>query len=162
MGRRTRTVTIAAVAAVLTLAGCGDDEDAACSPVRAERLDPASATGHVLPGAPEPRYLTDPPTSGPHQSATPPRGRLREPLPRPAQVALLEHGEVLLQHRGLSADDRDDLEGLAGENVTVAPNPNLTSPVVATAWTTKQTCDRVDIAALREFIREHRGHGAPH
>ena len=161
MRRSTRTVAIA-VAVVLTLAGCGDDEDAACSPVQEERLDPASASGHVLPGAAEPRYLTDPPTSGPHQSATPPRGRLREPLARPAQVALLEHGEVLLQHRDLSADDRDDLEGLAGENVTVAPNPTLTAPVVATAWTTKQTCERVDIAALRDFIREHRGHGAPH
>ena len=153
----------AVAAAFLTLAGCGDGDDAAgCSPAREEPLDPASATGHVLPGAPEPRYLTDPPTSGPHQSGAPPTGRLRQPLSRPAQVSLLEHGEVLLQHRDLSADDRADLESLVGENVTVAPNPDLPAPVVATAWTFSMRCERVDVATLRDFIREHRGHGAPH
>ena len=150
---------------VLLVGACGDDagdQAAGCDPATTEPLDPASASGHVLPGAPEPRYQFDPPTSGPHGSAPPKRGVLAEPLSKPAQVSLLEHGEVLLQHRDLSADDRDTLEGLAGEDVTVAPNPNLPTKVVATAWTVKQTCERLDVASLREFVREHRGKGAPH
>ena len=161
---------VAAIAISLGVTACGDggdDDDGAaagagCDPAREEALDPTSATGHVLPGAPEPDYLTDPPTSGKHQSATPPRGRLDQPLPKPAQVSLLEHGEVLLQHRDLSSEQRRALEALAADDVTVAPNPDLPAPVVATAWTFKQTCERVDLASLREFIREHSGHGAPH
>ena len=163
MRMSTRTVTIALVTA-LALAACddGDSEGAGCAPAGQEQLDPASATGHVLPGAPEPKYLTDPPTSGPHQSGTPPSGRVDRPLTRPEQVTLLEGGEILLQHRDLSSGDRQALEGLAGDDVTVAPNPDLPAAVVATAWTYKQTCERADLASLREFIREHRGHGAPH
>ena len=162
----------AAVVTVLALGatGCSDRDagapssttvsgtGAVCDPVRREALDPASAR-HVLPGAPEPAYTTDPPTSGAHSSARPPTGLLTAPLSRPEQVAVLETGAVLIQYDPDRVDDtgRGRLDGLVGEAVTVAPNPDLPDAVVATAWTVKQVCRAVHTGALERFAAEHRG-----
>lgn len=131
-----------------------------CGPVIRERLDPSSPV-HLLPGAPEPDYLSDPPTSGPHLSGRPPSGVLDEPLDRPTQVLVLEEGGVLIQHRGLDDAAVARLEELATESVVVAPNPDLADPVVATAWLTKRTCEGVDLEALRRFVDEHVDQGPP-
>jgi hypothetical protein len=74
-----------------------------------------------------------------------------------------EGGEVLVQYgTGVAAADRRDLEAFARRNahVTVAPNDELPTAVVATAWTYKQTCTRVDTGALGRFVRAHAGKGA--
>ena len=151
-----------ALAVVLTACGVGggsgNEASVACGPVTRERLDPSSPV-HLLPGAPEPDYLSDPPTSGPHLSGRPPSGISAEPLDRPTQVLVLEEGGVLIQHRGLDGADAARLGELAGDQVVVAPNPELPSPVVATAWLAKRTCDEVDVAALRQFVEEHLGRG---
>lgn len=72
--------------------------------------------------------------------------------------------EVLLQHDGLDADDRRELERLATEHdhVTVAPHPDLPgrARVVATAWTYRQVCRGVDVDALERFVEAHAGKGA--
>jgi hypothetical protein len=145
-----------AISAVLLAAcgGDGGDDEATCRPVQREQLDPASAR-HLLPGAPEPDYTTDPPTSGAHASGRPPTGVLDRPLSRPEQVAVLEAGGVLIQYRDPRAPPR--LGALAGDGVTIASNSDLPAPVVATAWTRKLTCTEVDEDALRSFIREHGG-----
>ena len=137
---------------VTLLVGCGDGSgDDACGTALRERLDPSSGV-HILPGAPEPDYLSDPPTSGIHRTGPPPRGVLDEPLDPPLQVGALEQGVVLVQHRDLDADERRTLEELAGGNVVVAPNPDLPSRVVFTAWTAKQQCRAVDPDALAQFV----------
>ncbi len=143
----------------LPLVACsgGSGSEASCRGAVREPLNPAE--NHVLPGAPEPSYLTDPPTSGPHTPGAASKGVLTEPLSRPAQVGALEAGTVLLQYRDLSADELRALGDLATDNVVVAPNANLPSRVVATAWLFKQTCDGVDAPALRGFIRTRVGHG---
>src|SRR5690606_34869092 len=110
-------------------------------PVR-EELDPASLT-HVVDPATA-KFRTNPPTSGPHVSGALPTGVLAEPIPGAVQVAILEGGGVLVQHRDLSPADATAVEAFAGDDVVVAPNPDLPSPVVATAWTYKLTCDAVD------------------
>ncbi|MBA2283673.1 MAG: DUF3105 domain-containing protein, partial [Acidimicrobiia bacterium] len=127
-----------------------------CGPARREALDPSSGT-HLLAGAPEPEYLSDPPTSGTHEPVPLLSGVRDEPLGRAAQVGQLEAGAVLLQHRDLDADQLATLEGLAGEGIVVVPNPDLPAPVVATAWLFKQTCEAVDVAALQGFLDEHAG-----
>lgn len=154
-----------ALAALLgaTLAACGTDPGAsgaraACGPVERERADPSSAL-HLLPGAPEPAYLSDPPTSGPHRSSPPPEGVLAQALDRPTQVLILEGGGVLVQHRDLAEEDLARLSALAGDQVVVAPNPDLDAPVVATAWLAKQRCQAVDLEALRRFVDDHVGRG---
>lgn len=155
----------AAVALVL-LAGmvaCGDGGgSAACAPVRREPLDRRAV--HVLPGAEETEYLTDPPTSGPHL-ATPSTSDVRDETLDPAvQVGLLEEGRVLLQHTGLSSADRAVVEDLAGDGVVVAPADGLPegAAVIATAWVTKQVCAEVDVDALRRFAADNRDRGPGH
>lgn len=142
-------------------AACGSDGGAGtsgCGPITRERLDPSSPV-HLLPDAPEPVYLSDPPTSGPHLSGRPPSGMVTEPLDRPTQVLVLEEGGVLIQHRGLDDTALARLGELAAERVVVAPNPELADPVVATAWLAKRTCDELDLEALRQFVDQRLGQG---
>lgn len=145
--------------------GGGDDPaadgggDGPCGPDRQERVDPASLN-HVFGGGQEPDYATDPPTSGPHEPGPARSGVLDEPLSRPQQVGQLEAGAVLLQYRpDLDAGQRAELEALAGDRVVVAPNPDLPTPVVATAWVRKMECRAVDAGALRAFAEAHVGQG---
>lgn len=172
-------VVVAAV--VLALTGCGSDaattadddggttttvatagapvDAAGCGPEVREAIDPASSQ-HVL-GADDTgiEYLSDPPTSGPHLAGPLLSGVLDEPLSRPRQVGHLEGGGILIQHRDLDAGALAALEAVAGPDVAVVPNPDLPSPVVATAWLVKQTCDTVDVDALSAFVAAHRGQG---
>lgn len=130
-------------------AGCGDGGGpGACGPVRREPLDSRSV--HVLPGAEEPEYRTDPPTSGPHLPAPSTEDVRDAPIAAPVQVGLLEEGNVLIQHAGLTDDERAEVEALAGDGVIVAPADALPddAAVVATAWVTKQVCATVDPTAL--------------
>jgi drug/metabolite transporter (DMT)-like permease len=149
-------VVLALLALPLVACGGGGSESA-CQSGHAEPLNPA--LNHVLTGAPEPSYTTDPPTSGPHTPGAVLHGVLNQPLSRPAQVGALEAGDVLLQYRDLSPDELKQLGDLASDKVVVAPNPSLPDRVVATAWLFKQTCSGVDAEALRGFIRTRAGHG---
>jgi drug/metabolite transporter (DMT)-like permease len=142
----------------LPLVACGGGGGAsACQPAHSEPLNPA--LNHVLVGAAEPAYTTDPPTSGPHTPGASLHGVLTQPLSRPTQDGALEAGEVLLQYRDLSPDEVKKLSDLASDKVVVAPNPALPDRVVATAWLFKQTCSGVDAEALRGFVRTRAGHG---
>jgi hypothetical protein len=129
-----------------------------------EPPDPSSSV-HVLPGTPEPSYLTDPPTSGAHQAVGDVDSIQAEALPRPQQVGILEGGRVLVQFDpAIGAESRTALTDLAAPEVVVAPNPDLPAPVVATAWRHKLTCSGVDFEALQAFIAERAslpqgGHG---
>jgi hypothetical protein len=160
--RRIRFLALALVGAALAGTGCGDDGSAssACDqPVR-EELDPASLT-HVIDPA-DARFTTNPPTSGPHVSGALPTGVVDEPIPGAVQVAVLEGGNVLVQYRDLSDADRTEVEAFAGDQVVVAPNPDLPAPVVATAWTYKLTCDALDVDAVETFIADHAGAAVNH
>jgi len=165
MGHPKRTVTIALVLVVGALTGCAPGSGSvACQPVRTEPLDRRSLI-HVLPGATPARYLSNPPTSGPHQPSPPVAGVVGHPIDLPVQVGILEGGAVLLQYRGLSPAERARVAGLAGPKVVVAPNATLPGgdTVVATAWLTKQECRSPDLATLRRFVRAHenKGPGTP-
>jgi hypothetical protein len=177
---RTRSrATLGLLAAVLLLASCGDDAGdtateptsssststtttvaEACAAAITEPLDSTSFQ-HVI-GDAELTYQSDPPTSGPHKAGPVVGGVLDEPLPRPRQVGQLEAGGILLQHRDLSADELAALSTLAAEDVAVVPNADLPSRVVATSWLHKQVCDGVDVAALQQFVTDHRGQGPGH
>ena len=149
----------AALLAAGGLAGCGAGGDTGCGPITRESLDPSYLV-HVLSDDDAVEYTSDPPTSGPHRAGPPQEGVVRDPLPRPIQVGILERGDVLLQHRpDLDDASRAQLEALAGPGVVVAPNPDLPEPVVATAWLYKRTCGSVDVGALRELIDARLGRG---
>ena len=155
--------------ALVSLGACVDDTGGAvrpaetkssCGAVVSEELA-AESLKHILPGAPEPSYPTDPPTSGSHRTgASTVVGVQAAPLDRPTQVGILEEGGILLQHKGLSADDRRRLERQAGGDVRVAPNDSLPAPVVATAWQKKLVCQGLDVEALKQFVRDFAGKGS--
>ena len=166
--RFSRLRPVPAVGALLVVAlafvGCSDDDGRTlrpapgdgCGAVVEEPLDPGSVQ-HLLPGAPETVYVTDPPTSGPHRTGGLPTGAVDQPLPRPVQVGVLEGGGIVVQYRDPA--DRAALASLAGDRVVVAPNPALPARVVATAWRHKLTCTGVDTDALRRFVDDRAGKG---
>src|SRR5688500_10543623 len=152
--RRFRRVPVAAAAVLLLLVACSADEASpACSDVVREPLDPGS-THHLLPGAPEPTYATDPPTSGAHRAGPTATGVVDEPLPHSVQSAVLEAGGVVVQYR--EPDDRRALAPLGGERVVVAPDADLPVRVVATAWRQKLACSGLDVDAVRALIEAPR------
>ncbi len=133
------------------------DEDSACGKPFAEAIDPRSSQ-HVLPDGAEPKFSTDPPTSGAHKPGDYPTGVLRAPIERTVQVTLLEQGEVLVQYRGVPSTTLTELRAFANpdvDHVTVAPNPGLRSKIVATAWLWKMECRAFDETALLNFVRDH-------
>jgi len=151
---------IALLAVAVLVSGCGGDgEEGGCGTITREALDPAYLV-HVLGTDEDLEYTSDPPTSGPHLPAPAVEGVVDRPITRPVQVGILERGSVLVQHDpDLGAEELDRLDALAGEDVVIAPNPDLPAPVVATAWLYKRTCESVDADALQEFIDERRGKG---
>jgi hypothetical protein len=150
--RRAAWVLLAALVGVGILGACSDDEAAGpCGQPEHQRAQLPSS--HVLPGQPEPSYLSDPPTSGPHAPMTSVPPIFAEPVPKPSQVGILERGMVLVQYRpDLRPAERQQLLDLAGGMVAVAPNPQLGQPVVASAWLYLLRCTAVDTGALRGFI----------
>jgi hypothetical protein len=144
--------------ATTTPAGSGGSTSGStgsCAAAVDEPLDPTSAI-RLLPNAPEPTYATDPPTSGAFVVGASVGATPSEPLSRPVQVGLLAMGKVLVQYdASLSAADVADLQGLAGDDIVVAPNPTIGSPIVATAWRVRQTCELLDLSALRQFATLH-------
>ena len=122
-----------------------------CSSEVRERLDPGSLR-HVLPGGAPQKYLSDPPTSGAHQPGTNFSGVVGKPIYAPQQLAVLEGGQILIQYRDISETERLTINGFAGKNVVVAPNPTMPNKIILTAWRTKVTCDRPEDAPIREFV----------
>lgn len=145
---------------VSSAVGCSSSTSSACGPGIREALDPNSLV-HVLPGAPTPHYESTPPTSGAHQPTPPITGVQTAPIAPQVQVGILEQGRVLLQYRGLDPTDIRALRELASPMVVVAPARSLPgkSTVVATAWVTKQSCDRLDVPTLEKFVISHKGKG---
>lgn len=152
-------VATGALLVAATACGDGGGSGDACGPIEREPLDPAFLL-HVLGAEAEAEYLSDPPTSGPHQAGPVTEGVVAEPLTRPRQVGILEGGDILIQHLpDLPSAQLADLETLAGPGVVVAPNADLPDAVVATAWTYKRICGSVDIGALGDFIDQRADKG---
>ncbi len=150
--RRVGCALLAALVGVGMVGACSDEEASGpCAQPEHQRAQLPSS--HVLPGQPEPSYLSDPPTSGPHAPITSVPPIFAEPVPKPTQVGILERGMVLVQYRpDLPPAELQQLLGLGGGMVAVAPNPQLAQPVVASAWLYLLRCAAVDTGALRDFI----------
>jgi hypothetical protein len=164
--RRVLTGLVAAALCAVPAAGCsgGGGVAGGCAGPHHEPLDIRS-TIHLLPGAPEPPYSTDPPTSGAHRVGYYPSGVNAAPIARPTQVALLEKGFVVVQYRSaLGGPAAAALAPLAAASpyVAVAPDPTLPNPVVATSWLYDLRCASAGpaaVTAISRFIGQRVAHG---
>jgi hypothetical protein len=151
-------VSVGLVLGAATLAACGGTGNAAsgCGQPFREPLNPNSLQHVIDPSSVT--FTTDPPTSGPHMFAPPPRGVVARQLLPAEQVTILEAGDVLIQYR--DAADADAAQALRQTWVTIAPNATLKKRIVATAWTYKLECGGIDQPSLQRFVASHKGQPA--
>ena len=151
--------------ALLMLTACtagGRTPSSGCAKPQHDPFDPRSVV-HILPGAVPPPYLTNPPTSGEHQPVNilAYRGLVQSPITPQIQVALLESSQVLIQYQPTVGSQL--LASLESTPlVTLAPNPALPTPIVATAWLWRLRCAgpaQTALPSLRAFVAAHAGNG---
>ena len=140
----------------VSLAGCGGNSNgsAGCGQPFREPLNPNSLQHVIDPSSV--KFDTDPPTSGPHLFAPPPRGVVGRQLLPAEQVTVLEAGDVLVQYR--DAADATAAEALRQTAVTDRAQHRLEAA---------RRCDRMDLQArvqqrrLARATEVHRGAQRP-
>jgi hypothetical protein len=105
---------------------------------------PDEGHDHVPASAPEPRYETNPPTSGNHVDQQQADGAYRETPPLASVVHSLEHGRLAIQYRpDLPEHAQLELIGLFDTmygGTLLFPNPDMAYMVAATTWTNLLGC----------------------
>ncbi len=173
---------LAVVLAVVLLAGGGGDDERATLEAAGCTLEvvPAQAGEHTaeLTAASDPKWNTDPPTSGPHNEQPAVWGSYEDPVPLAQSIHNLEHGGIVV-HYGDDVPEQevekirtwyaDDPNGLI-----VAPLDKLDDKIALSAWTTKAElagdspdkgqgflakCTRFDEGAFSKFRDAHRYKG---
>lgn len=101
-----------------------------------------------------------PPAGGAHNSASQPCGVFDEPVRWEGVLHTLEHGAVWIAYRpDVPADQIEDLKELGdASEMVVAPEPRLTSPIVATSWNHQYVAQSADDENIRRFIRFYKNH----
>jgi hypothetical protein len=107
-------------------------------------------------GAPQARYNSSPPTSGPHVPQPLVPGIYGSPIPEQLQVSALKRGHVVIQYApGTPASEVRVLEGIAREHfrsVLLAPYPELSTGIAATSWGRLYRASTVEVAEVLEFL----------
>lgn len=175
---------IAALAVALAfvfLAGGGENER--------EVLEAAGCTLEVVPAqvgehtaelaaTSDPKWNTDPPTSGPHNEQSAVWGSYEDPIPFAQSIHNLEHGGIVIHYGdevpeaevdAIRAFYADDPRGML-----VAPLAKLGDQIALSAWTSEEAvlgesgnqgqgflakCPRFDEDAFSTFVDEHRFKG---
>lgn len=120
---------------------------------------PNEGREHIPAGAPEPRYKTNPPTSGDHVDQQQADGAYLETPPSVSVVHSLEHGRLAIQYRpDLPGRAQLELIGLYDTmygGTLIFPNPDMPYMVSATTWTNLVVCRTyqraITLAALETF-----------
>lgn len=122
---------------------------------------PNEGRNHALSGETV-AYGTATPTSGTHAARAAGCGIFRQPMPLEFAVHALEHGTVVIWYQPtLEPNVVDELEAIVNgfdDRVILSPNPQLTDPVVATAWNRLKAYTSAD-PELQDFIELYRGRG---
>ena len=160
---RCRALLLAAVPALLALAGCGDDSPATSSEVDERSASAADVEGvEIVDGLTNDHvdgpvdYPDAPPAGGDHAQVWLNCGAYQEPVPVENAVHALEHGVVWFAHDpDLPDDDVDRLRALheaRPDRVIVSPYPDIDAPVVAVAWGRRLEVDSADDPRLADFL----------
>lgn len=108
-------------------------------------------------------YPQTPPAGGPHSPLWQNCGIYDEPIPNEQAVHSLEHGAVWITYDPtLAATEVERLRQLAGEqsHMLLSPYPDLSAPVVVSAWGVQLKLNAADDVRLPRFINEFRNHAA--
>lgn len=108
-------------------------------------------------------YEHNPPHSGDHYSVTVEWGLYDEEQPDVQTVHNLEHGHLVISHKGLSKEQEQELYDQARINdfhLVVQPRKaNPKDGVYYTAWTAQLYCEKPSAAALQHMIDNWRDQG---
>ena len=110
--------------------------------------DPSHVEGPVT-------YEQTPPVGGPHAPAWQNCGVYDAPVANENAVHSMEHGAVWIAYSPALPDaEVDAVRSLAAGNpyVLVSPHPDVTTGVVASAWSKQLALDSLDEAKLSEFV----------
>ncbi|MEX2557321.1 MAG: DUF3105 domain-containing protein [Actinomycetota bacterium] len=155
------------VALSALVASCGDSNTSAgpapslpagCTPVASPEILPAT---HIPTGQTA-TYNTTPPSSGNHYASPAGAGGYTEPIKNETQVHNLEHGHVMVQYRGITTEQINELGALLRKDpqkVVFAPYPDMDPAIALTSWGKIQTCDAWSDsipALVTYFIRVNR------
>lgn len=147
---------LAVIAGFIVVLVISQGQDGAVSGPEETEFYEVASREHV-PG--EVEYEQDPPVGGPHNAAWQNCGYYPEPVPSQHAVHSLEHGAVWVTYQeGLPEDQVSTLQDLANSQtfVLVSPYPDLSAPVVASAWGYQLQLDSADDPRLDEFIQSYR------
>lgn len=180
---RTALFTLFVLVFTIGLNGCGDSLQSSPATIAVptavvtptvEAIEPGQLVDampnrqHLPDGEVSPiLYNSDPPTNGPHVSQVPAFKVYTEPITKELAVHGLEDAGVIINYRpDLDKASVDKLASIAVSyeelgggkgHVTMAPYPNLSNPVVLTAWRRIDRLDVLDEARIRRFIDAYVG-----
>lgn len=124
---------------------------------------PPDAGHEHVPAGTDVDYDSPAPTSGTHWDTPAPCGVYEQQPPLGAVVHTMEHGAVVLWYGpGVDEEGREELLDVMrrfDSHVIVAPNPDIESPVVATAWDRRLALDEPSDPLVREFTETYRNRG---
>ena len=169
--RALTAVGLASVSILLTTCGGEDSDDGTepadtvaatggCSAI--EELDVPNFGQHDEREFVAADYETNPPAGGDHNPEPLQAGSFyTEPVALGEAVHLLEHGAVIGWTNGLTPEDRRAVEEAFDEvfqegyyQLATVENPEMEVPFALSAWGAVQTCDEVEIEAIRPFVEE--------
>lgn len=121
------------------------------------------------------KYGTNPPSGGDHWPVWAEYTEYTTPVPREMYTHNLEHGGVVITYRCKDPcpDIKAALEGAfkgatdpfcvvngpVSTRVVLTPDPDIPTPIAASAWGATYTATCIDIPSLGDFIAKRVGHG---
>jgi hypothetical protein len=120
-------------------------------------------------------YKTNPPSGGNHWPKWAVYAEYSSPVPREMYTHNLEHGGVVLTYacKASCPDVKAALEdifknavdtfcianGPVKTRVVLTPDPDIPTPIAASAWGATYTATCLDTASLNDFVMKRLGHG---
>ena len=126
---------------------------------------PSAGRNHIAANQQPSNWNSNPPTSGDHLFTPLPPGVYDNEQDMRALVHNMEHGYVVILHKGLSEDDLEQLtkfvEARDGSKLILAPYSGLDSNGVAlVAWQNLETMQRVNMDVVQAFVNDYMTPGA--
>jgi hypothetical protein len=121
---------------------------------------PNAGQNHIAANQQPSNWNSNPPTSGDHLGNPLPPGTYDNEQDMRALVHNMEHGYVVILHKGIPKDDLDQLETFVedrdGSKLVLAPWSGLDSNGVAlAAWQNLETMQRVNMDVVQAFVNDY-------